>query len=83
MPEPQPPGILATQAPANLADDLLRGADQIAAFVFGSPKHRRKVYYYATDAKVRMPVFRIGTVIYARKSTLMGWIEQQECGRYR
>jgi hypothetical protein len=37
-----------------IADDLLRGADEIARFVFGSPKHRRKIYYYATDAKVRM-----------------------------
>lgn len=61
-----------------IADDLLRGADAIAVFVFGSQKHRRKVYYYATDAKARMPVFRIGNVICARKSTLIGWIERQE-----
>ncbi|NJO54516.1 MAG: hypothetical protein HC829_06450 [Bacteroidales bacterium] len=61
-----------------LADDLLRGADAIATFVFGSTKHRRKIYYYASDAKVRMPVFRIGNVICARKSTLRNWIEKQE-----
>ncbi len=61
-----------------LADDLLRGADAIANFVFGSPEQRRKVYYYATDAKFRMPVFRIGAIICARKSTLMQWIERQE-----
>lgn len=61
-----------------LADDLLRGADEIAAFVFGSAKHRRKIYYYATDAKARMPVFRIGAIICARKSTLIEWIERQE-----
>jgi hypothetical protein len=61
-----------------IADDLLRGADEIARFVFGSTKHRRKVYYYATDAKVRMPVFRIGSVIHARKSKLIEWIERQE-----
>ncbi len=78
MPEPHPPGILATQAPANLADDLLRGADEIAEFVFGSTKFRRRVYYYATDAKLRLPVFRIGSIICARKSKLLGWIEQQE-----
>lgn len=78
MHEPQPSGMLAAQAPANLAEDLLRGADAIATFVFGGPQHRRKVYYYATDAKVRMPVFRIGAVICARKSTLIEWIEQQE-----
>jgi hypothetical protein len=64
-----------------LADDLLRGADAIATFVFGSVKHRRKVYYYASDAKLRMPVFRIGAIICARKSTLLEWIEQQEAAR--
>lgn len=61
-----------------LADDLLRGADEIAEFVFGSGKHRRKIYYYATDAKARMPVFRMGAIICARKSTLLEWIERQE-----
>jgi hypothetical protein len=61
-----------------IADDLLRGADEIARFVFGSPEHRRKIYYYATDAKLRMPVFRIGAIICARKSTLLEWIRQQE-----
>ncbi|KZE32514.1 hypothetical protein AVW15_19555 [Chelatococcus daeguensis] len=61
-----------------LADDLLRGADAIAVFVFGDAKERRKVYYYASEAKVRMPTFRMGNVICARKSKLIGWIEQQE-----
>lgn len=61
-----------------LADDLLRGADAIAEFVFGSTKHRRKIYYYASDAKIRMPHFRIGNVVCARKSTLLTWIKQQE-----
>jgi hypothetical protein len=61
-----------------LAADILRGADEIAEFVFGSTKFRRRVYYYATDAKLRMPVFRIGSIICARKSKLLGWIEQQE-----
>ncbi len=65
----------------SLADDLLRGAEAIAVFVFGDAKHRRKVYYYASDAKVRLPVFRIGNVICARKSRLMDWIEFQETNR--
>lgn len=68
----------SAKAPVNLADDLLRGADAIAEFVFGSAKHRRKVYYLATEAKLRMPVFRIGSVLCARKSTLIEWIERQE-----
>jgi len=49
-----------------LADDLLCGADAIAIFVFGDAKARRKVYYYAGEAKVRMPTFRMGNVICAR-----------------
>lgn len=74
----EPPAEPAGSADPRLADDLLRGADAIATFVFGSPEHRRKVYYYASDAKCRMPVFRIGTIICARKSTLLEWIERQE-----
>ncbi len=62
-----------------LADDLLRGADAIAEFVFGSAEHRRKVYYFASGAKTcRLPVFRMGSVLCARKSSLVTWIEQQE-----
>ena len=78
MPEAQPSGMPTVQATANLADDLLRGADAIAIFVFGDAKERRKVYYYASEAKVRMPTFRMGNVICARKSKLLDWIEQQE-----
>lgn len=63
---------------ATLGDDLLHGAEAIAVFVFGNEKHRRKVYHYASDAKVRLPVFRIGNVICARKSKLIAWIEAQE-----
>jgi len=63
---------------ATIGDDLLHGAEAIAVFVFGNVRHRRKVYYYASDAKVRMPVFRIGNVICARKSKLIEWIEAQE-----
>jgi hypothetical protein len=66
---------------ATLGDDLLHGAEAIAVFVFGNEKHRRKVYHYAGDAKVRLPVFRIGNVICACKSKLIEWIEAQEAYR--
>ncbi len=66
-----------------LAEDLLRGADAIAVFVFGDASARRKVYYYAGEAKVRMPTFRMGNVICARKSKLMNWIEQQERAQWQ
>ena len=71
-------GPATEEACPTLADDLLRGADAIAIFVFGDAKARRKVYYYAGEAKVRMPTFRLGNVICARKSTLRNWIEIQE-----
>jgi len=71
-------GPATEEACPTLADDLLRGADAIAIFVFGDAKARRKVYYYAGEAKVRMPTFRMGNVICARKSKLLDWIEQQE-----
>lgn len=59
-----------------LGSDLLRGADQIAGFLFGDPKLRRKVYHLAETS--RLPVFRLGSVLCARRSTLVQWISDQE-----
>ena len=61
-----------------LAEDLLRGAEEIAIFMFGDVKHRRKVYYLTGEAPKGMPHFKMGSVICARKSTLLNWIVQQE-----
>lgn len=71
-------GPATGEACPTLADDLLRGADAIAIFIFGNAKARRKVYYYASEAKARMPTFRMGNVICARKSKLLEWIEVLE-----
>jgi hypothetical protein len=49
-----------------LADDILRGADEIAEFIFGPRGSRRKVYYLAECTK--LPIFRLGS----------RWIEGQE-----
>jgi hypothetical protein len=62
--------------PPELASDLLRGADAIAEFLFGSREERRKVYHLAE--KSRLPVFRLGSVLCARKSVLLQWIGEQE-----
>lgn len=59
-----------------LADDILRGADKIAEFMFGDPGERRKIYHLAE--KSRLPVFRLGAVLCARKSVLLAWIAEQE-----
>lgn len=59
-----------------LADDLLRGAEDIAEFLFGCRSQRRKVYHLAETS--RLPVFRLGSVLCARRSVLMTWIANQE-----
>ncbi|BBF92108.1 hypothetical protein [Blastochloris tepida] len=59
-----------------ISEDILRGADQIAEFIFGSAKDRRKVYYLAE--KSNLPVFRLGSLLCARRSVLTGWIAAQE-----
>lgn len=63
-----------TESP--LAPDLLRGADRIAEFLFGDARDRRKVYHLAETS--RLPVFRLGTMLCARRSVLMNWIAMQE-----
>lgn len=59
-----------------VSDDLLRGADRIAEYLFGDAGERRKIYHLAE--KSRLPVFRLGAVLCARRSVLLGWIEKQE-----
>lgn len=59
-----------------LADDILKGADAIAEFIFGARGSRRKVYYLAECS--RLPVFRLGSVLCARRSVLLLWISGQE-----
>ena len=73
-------GLTATDGEISLcesiANDLLLGADKIAEFLFGDPAKRRKVYHLSE--KTCLPVFRLGSVLCARKSTLVAWIEKQE-----
>jgi hypothetical protein len=59
-----------------LAEDILEGADAIAEFLFGSRSNRRKVYYLAECSK--LPIFRLGSVLCARKSVLLEFIAGQE-----
>jgi hypothetical protein len=65
----------ANEAP--LADDLLKGAAQIAAFLFGDAKNdRRRIYWLAQNQS--LPVFKIRGRIHARRSTLQRWIREKE-----
>lgn len=70
------PHQVANDTPQDLADDLLRGADEIAEFIFGKRGGRRKIYHLAETS--HLPVFRLGAVLCARKSVLLKWISGQE-----
>lgn len=64
------------QKPANdnnLADDVLEGAAEIAAFL----KLKSRQVYTAVAAG-HIPHYRIGSNLFARKSTLLSWIASQE-----
>ena len=60
----------------NVHADILRGAAEIAAFLFGKRTDRRKVYHLSEHAG--LPVFRLGSTLCARRSTLLRWIQDQE-----
>lgn len=66
----------ALTAPPTLADDILQGADSIAKFMGVT---RRQAYHFVADG--RIPTFRIGAIICARKSTILNWIAQQEAAQ--
>jgi hypothetical protein len=76
-PQSEQPGV------SPLASDLLRGADAITEFIYGeSDDQLRNQTYHLASKKVpagrRLPVFHMGTLICARRSTIMRWIEAQE-----
>ncbi len=56
-----------------IGDDLLRGAAKIAHYT-GLP--RRRIYHLAERKQI--PVFRLGSEICARKSTLLRWLDGLE-----
>jgi len=64
---------------ADFAQDLLRGAEEIAEFLFGDQKLRRQVYHLAATST--LPTFKLGSMICARKTVVLKWIETQE-GRH-
>jgi hypothetical protein len=73
--------VIALAQPAqipevNLSGDLLKGADAIAEYLYGDAGQRRKVYHLAETS--RLPIFRLGSVLCARRSILIKWIAEQE-----
>jgi hypothetical protein len=61
-------------APA-LSDEILEGAGPIAKFIFGETAHPRRA---RTAISRGAPHFKIGNRIFARRSTLLEWIADQE-----
>jgi hypothetical protein len=61
------------------ADDVLRGAAQIAAFLYGPDKaqSKRRRVYDLVERRL-LPCFFDGSVICARKSSLIEYIRRQE-----
>jgi hypothetical protein len=60
-----------------LSGDILRGAPEISEFPFGDKNCKPKVYYLAERGS--LPLFRMGSVLCVRKSTLIDWIVAMEC----
>ena len=68
---------MATLSPdADLGDDLLDGATEIAAFLFKDPGKRRRVYHL--NDLGQLPLFYLGGALCGRKSTLTKHIEDAE-----
>jgi hypothetical protein len=65
-----------TDQDPDFANDMLRGADEIAEFLFGDREQRRKVYHLVATSN--LPCFKLGSMICARKSVLLKWIANQE-----
>ena len=59
----------------NLADDLLEGAAEIAAFM--GPNWNARRVFYAAERKY-LPIFRLGNRLSARKSAIRRRIEELE-----
>jgi len=67
---------MSDTAEIEFSKDLLRGAAEIAEFLFGDRKYRRKVFYL--NERGRLPIFRLRSQLYARKSSLLKFVENQE-----
>ena len=59
----------------DLAHDTLEGMEAIAAFIFGKGATAKRAQ---TAIKAGLPCWRIGNRIFARKSSIEKWIEEQE-----
>lgn len=65
-----------TESELEFSKDLLRGAEAIAEFLYGDRRLRRKIYHLVATSN--LPVFKLGSMICARKSAVLKWVKDQE-----
>ncbi|HEX3666190.1 MAG TPA: hypothetical protein VHU23_13280 [Rhizomicrobium sp.] len=69
-------------APETPGDDLIEGAKAISKFVYGNEKKAKRIYEMVERAKDEgakiLPVFKMGRIICARKSSLLAAIAEME-----
>jgi hypothetical protein len=75
MPTSAAPSPAFAASRAEVCGDIFYGAGEIAAFLFGNARYRRRVYTRVATGK--LPVF-IGANICARRSVLLEWMAEQE-----
>lgn len=59
--------------PVDIAQDIAYGAEAIAVMLGLTGRQ-----VYRLSERARLPIFKIGGTICARRSTVMAWIEEQE-----
>lgn len=59
-----------------MGPDVLRGAREIALFLYDDASQTRRVYYLIQEG--HLPVFRFGGRLHARRSVLIDFVEAQE-----
>ena len=76
--EPRPPSSAAVLPPQPDRPNLrtVPGAAAISTFMFGAAYERRRVYWLADTGQ--LPVFRIGSILCARKSSILKAVELHE-----
>jgi phosphoribosylaminoimidazole carboxylase (NCAIR synthetase) len=65
-----------TEQEQEFAADILRGAEEIALYLYGKREERRKIYHLNRTS--RLPTFKLGSMICARRSVLLKWVQSQE-----
>lgn len=68
------PPLIEIPEAATTMGDLLTGADEIAAFMYGTSMMARRVYDLSSRSTDGFPSFKIGRDLCARKSSIHAWI---------